>query len=76
MASAASRCPHCGAEFTADEVRRAVSGNVQGILFACVALALLLGAVMWWQGRQDAAEADHRKGIEEGRIDPLTDQPK
>ena len=76
MAATASHCPHCRAEFTADEVQRAVSANVQGILFAIVLFAVLLAGVMWWQDRQQAAEAAHLKGIENGTIDPLTDQPK
>lgn len=76
MAATAARCPHCQAQFTTEEVQRAVAASVQGILFACVAVALLLGALMWWQSRNDAAEAAHLNGIAEGRIDPLTDQPK
>lgn len=73
VAASASRCPHCRSEFTAEEVERAVSANVQGILFACICVALLLGAVMWWQDREEAAQAAHLKAIAEGKIDPLKD---
>lgn len=75
MSAAAARCPHCQAEFSADDVRKAVAQNVQGILFAVVAVAVLLAVIMWWQGRKDAAMAEHLKGIEQGTIDPLKDGP-
>ena len=76
VAATASRCPNCRAEFTAEDVQRTVSANVQGILFGLICLSLLLMAVMWWQERYDAAAAAHLNGIENGTIDPLTDQPK